>query len=135
MPSIVQALAGDVRVAVLAAAPLSRGELEEHIAEALRWEPQVRCVVVEVQAGGALSARDRVALASAGLLVKPSAILVDSRLTRSILTAVAWLGGDMAAFAPSALSEACAHLRIDPSQRGAIERTLVSLRARLARSA
>ena len=96
---------------------------------------QVRCVIVEVQPGGALSPRDRVALASAGLLAKPTAVLVDSRLTRSILTAVSWLGSDMAAFAPSSLSEACAHLHIDPTQHRPIERTLASLRVRLLRSA
>lgn len=131
MASIVQALAGNVRVALLAATPLTLAELNAHIVEAVEWEPQVRVVLVEVQPGGALSARDRVALANAGLLAKPSAVLVESKLTRSILTAVSWLGGDMAAFAPSAFVAACDHLHIEPGQRGPIERTLASLRVRL----
>ena len=62
----------------------------------MAWEPRVRCVLVDVVTGGSLTPRDRVALAKAKLLAKPSAVLVESRLTRSILTAVSWLGGNMA---------------------------------------
>ena len=133
--SIFQSLVGDVRVTVLGAIPLTDPELKEHIAEALRWEPQVRCVLVDVQASGTLSPRDRVALSNAGLLVKPTAVMVDSKLTRSILTAVSWLGGNMAAFAPGALDDACDHLRIDAGQRMTIARTLHALRPRLSKPA
>lgn len=129
--SIAQLLVGDVRVAVMSAMPLTEAALREHIAEAVTWEPQVRCVLVEVQPGGVLSPRDRVALGKAGLLAKPTAVLVESRMTRSILTAVSWLGGKMEAFAPTGLEEACDHLKIDRSQRGAITRALATLRQRL----
>ena len=133
--SIFQSLVGDVRVTVLGAIPLTEAELKDHIAEAVQWESQVRCVLVDVQPGGALSPRDRVSLSNAGLLVKPTAVMVDSKLTRSILTAVSWLGGNMAAFAPGALDDACDHLNIDASQRMTIARTLHSLRPRLKKPA
>jgi hypothetical protein len=133
--SILQAWVGDVRVVAQGAIPLTDAELREHIAEAVRWEQQVRCVLVEVQRGGVLSPRDRVALGNAGLLAKPTAVLVDSLLTRSILTAVSWLGGSMAAFAPQELDEASNHLQIDQAQRPAIARALGALRPRLAKPA
>ena len=119
---------GDVRVVALGATPLTSSELSAHIAEAAQWRSTVRCVVVEVQPGGALSARDRVALGEAGLLATPVAVLVESKLTRSILTAVSWLGGNMAAFAPDALEAACEHLEIPSPQRDAIAHTLAMLR-------
>src|SRR5262245_47076426 len=124
---IVQSMVGSVRVVALGSTPLSNEELRAHITESIAWDSSVRCVVVDVQSGGSLSPRERVALAEAGLLAKPTAVLVESRLTRSILTAVSWLGGDMAAFKPDALTDACEHLGIEATQCIAIARALSAL--------
>jgi hypothetical protein len=129
MPAVVQSLVSDVRVVVFGPLVLSAAELEAHIAEAVAWEPRVRCVLVDVVTGGSLTPRDRVALAKAKLLAKPSAVLVDSRLTRSILTAVSWLGGNMAAFTPGALDEACEHLQIGLPERPRIAQAIGALRS------
>lgn len=129
MPSIAQALVNDVRLVSLGPARPTQPEFEQHVAQALAWEPQVRCVLVVVAAGGALEAKERVALAKAGLLAKPCAVLVTSPLTRTILTAVRWLGGAMSAFAPGELDRACEHLGIPRAQRGAIHAELAALTA------
>lgn len=133
MPSIVQALVNDVRLVALSAVRPTQPEFDQHIAQALAWEPKVRCVMVSVAEGGSLEARERVALARAGLLGKPCAVLVNSPLTRSILTAVRWLGGAMCAFAPAQLDQACALLDIPPAQRAAVSDQLSWLRATLMR--
>ena len=131
MPSIVQTLVNDLRLVALGPVRPTRPEFDHHIAQALAWEPQVRCVLVSVADGGALDAQERVALAKAGLLMKPCAVLVSSQLTRSILTAVRWLGGAMSAFAPSDLDRACEHLEVTRAQRPAVRIQLNVLMASL----
>ncbi len=131
MPSIAQTLINDVRLVALGAVRPTPAEFDQHIAEAQAWEPKVRCVLVAVAEGGSLDAKERVALAKAGLLRKPCAVLVNSPLTRSILTAVHWLGGAMNAFAPAELDRACAHLGIPHAQHAAIRAQLQALRANL----
>jgi hypothetical protein len=131
MQSIAQALVKDVRLVALGPVRPTRPEFDDHIAQALAWEPRVRCVLVSVGDGGSLDAKERVALAKAGLLAKPCAVLVSSPLTRSILTAVRWLGGAMSAFAPSELDQACAHLDIPGAQRAAVRAQLTALSQRL----
>jgi hypothetical protein len=132
MPSIVQTLVNDLRLVALGPVRPTRPEFEQHIAQALAWEPQVRCVLVSVAEGGALEAQERVALAKAGLLAKPCAVLVKSPLTRSILTAVRWLGGAMSAFAPDELERACEHLEIARAQRPAVRAQLHVLSTKVA---
>jgi hypothetical protein len=131
MQSIAQALVKDVRLVALGPVRPTRPEFDDHIAQALAWESRVRCVLVSVGDGGSLDAKERVALAKAGLLAKPCAVLVSSPLTRSILTAVRWLGGAMSAFAPGELDQACAHLDIPSAQRAAVRAQLHALTERL----
>lgn len=82
--------------------------------------------------GGGPNGAQRKAIASVpGIAALPTAVVSSSLLTRGMVTATAWLGKEIRAFAPEHIDRAYAYLGISPEQRTLVVHELASLRAEL----
>jgi hypothetical protein len=118
LASIRQRLTGDIRVVIMARRARLDGEFDAHVAEALAMAPAVRAVfVVEAEPGANLDAAERRKLISAGLFKVPAVVLTESQTARLIMTAVRWMGNNVAGFAAHQFVDACNHLGVGAELR------------------
>jgi len=81
--------------------------------------------------GGPNGAQRKAIAAVPGIAALPTAVISSSLLTRGMVTATAWLGKEIRAFAPEHIERAYAYLGISPEQRTLVIHELASLRAEL----
>ena len=122
-------LVGDVRLVVTIPGRPSKVDFERHLEEAKAMLGSTR--VALIVSGGDLTAGERARMAEAGIFRPKTAVLTSSLFARGILTAIRWLGGTNAGFAPHQFAEACAFLGIPESQRGEIRQKIAELKAQL----
>lgn len=122
-------LVGDVRLVVTIPGRPSKADFERHLEEAKEMLKSTR--VALIVSGGDLTPGERARMAKAGLFRPKTAVLTNSLFSRGILTAIRWLGGTNAGFAPHQIAEACAFLGIPESQRGDIHQKIAELKMQL----
>lgn len=127
----IQRLVGDLRVLVLGSRMLTEAEFDAHIVEAVSMAGSVRAVILAVLGSPPMSAERRAKLERAGLVRVPTAVLTDSVLIRSILTALRWLGGDARPFPLDAEMRACEFLEVPVASRQAVVSELRAMIAEL----
>jgi hypothetical protein len=131
--TILQRLVGDVRVVVRRAERPTPEEFDEHVAEASAMGDAVRVALVVVIGTGRpteFDAHQRAKLAQGGLLARPHAVLTPA-VAPGCMTAMSWLGAELAAFAPGEFDEACDFLKIQRRLRLELVDAIASLKAQL----
>lgn len=131
--TLLQKLVGDVRLVVRRAERPAPEEFDAHVAEAAAMGDAVRVALVVVIGSGRpteFDAHQRAKLAQGGLLARPHAVLTPA-VQAGCMTAMSWLGAELAAFAPNEFDLACDFLKIQGRLRLDLADAIASLKAEL----
>ena len=127
---ILYELVGDVGIVVMGPA-IDVAEFDAYVQAAVKLAPSVRVVLVVPGYSADLTAGQRAKLRAAGLLRSPTAVLTHSAIARSVMTAIRWMGGTVAAFKPDRFDEAFDYLKIAEALRPQIRARIAAMRPRV----
>jgi hypothetical protein len=121
----------DVAIVVHTEQPPSDGEWDGWIEVCAKRTPNRLGFLIFSDGGGPSSVQRSKLSKIPELKMIPSAVVTSSAIGRGIVTAIAWLGTKVRAFAPANVRDALDYLKVPEELRSGVLREVASLRMRL----